>query len=253
MFRLRALLLAAFAVLGSLALFVSRSDANPEIVRLIAPGVWFREGDLADLGHCNNTIIEMKDYLIVVDANFPSGARATMADLRRISPKPVKYVFDTHHHGDHLYGNILWTRSRRHHPRLSGRGGGVEAPRTRPLAGVGQDAPGRRRVEPARPRAAQTGHQRDHVRAQRRLAQSRIPPLRLGPHQGRRLRLPAQGAGPVHRRCRGRTDRTTTPWMPTSATGPPCWPPPASSKSRPSSPATAPPAAATSSPARPSS
>ncbi len=111
MFRLRALLLAAFAVLGSLALFVSRSDANPEIVRLIAPGVWFREGDLADLGHCNNTIIEMKDYLIVVDANFPSGARATMADLRRISPKPVKYVFDTHHHGDHLYGNIVWTRT----------------------------------------------------------------------------------------------------------------------------------------------
>lgn len=111
MFRLRALLLAAFAVLGTLALFVSRSDANPEIVRLIAPGVWFREGDLADLGHCNNTIIEMKDYLIVVDANFPSGARATMADVRRISPKPVKYVFDTHHHGDHLYGNILWTRA----------------------------------------------------------------------------------------------------------------------------------------------
>ena len=25
-------------------------------------------------GHCNNIIIEMKDYLIVVDANFPSGA-----------------------------------------------------------------------------------------------------------------------------------------------------------------------------------
>jgi glyoxylase-like metal-dependent hydrolase (beta-lactamase superfamily II) len=34
-----------------------------------------------------------------------------MADARRISPKPVKYVFDTHHHGDHLYGNILWTRA----------------------------------------------------------------------------------------------------------------------------------------------
>ena len=110
MHRLRALLLAGFAALGGLALLVSRSEANPETVKLIAPGVWFREGDL-DLGHCNNTIIEMKDYLIVVDANYPSGAKAAMADCKRISSKPVKYVFDTHHHGDHLYGNVLWTRA----------------------------------------------------------------------------------------------------------------------------------------------
>jgi glyoxylase-like metal-dependent hydrolase (beta-lactamase superfamily II) len=53
----------------------------------------------------------MKDYLIVVDANYPSGARAALADARRISSKPVKYVFDTHHHGDHLYGNLLWTQA----------------------------------------------------------------------------------------------------------------------------------------------
>lgn len=98
-----------FVLLGTLAFLVSRSDAKPETIGQIAPGVWFREGDLNHLGHCNNIVIEMKDYLIVVDANFPSGARATMADIKRISAKPVKYVFDTHHHGDHSYGNALWT------------------------------------------------------------------------------------------------------------------------------------------------
>ncbi len=108
MVRLRALLLVPFLLLGTLAFLVSRSDAVPNTVKLIVPGVWFREGDM-DLGHCNNIIIEMKDYLIVVDANYPSGAKAAMADAKRISPKPVKYVFDTHHHGDHLYGNPLWT------------------------------------------------------------------------------------------------------------------------------------------------
>ena len=108
--RLRALLLLAFPALGSLALFVSRSDANPETLKIIVPGVWFREGD-TDLGHCNNIIIEMKDYLIVVDANFPSGAHGAMADAKRLSKKPVKYVFDTHHHGDHLYGNSVWTQA----------------------------------------------------------------------------------------------------------------------------------------------
>jgi len=107
--RLRCLLLAIFAALGSLAFFVSQSEANPETVRKIVDGVWFREGDLQQ-GHSNNIIIEMKDYMIVVDANYPSGARATMADVKRLSPKPIKYVFDTHHHGDHLYGNVLWTQ-----------------------------------------------------------------------------------------------------------------------------------------------
>ncbi len=106
----RAFLLLGFAALGGLALFVTRSDAKPETVRIIVPGVWFREGDM-DLGHCNNIIIEMKDYLIVVDANFPSGARGAMADAKRLSNKPVKYVFDTHHHGDHLYGNPVWTQA----------------------------------------------------------------------------------------------------------------------------------------------
>jgi cyclase len=110
MSRLRALLLLIFAVLGGLAFFVSSSQANPETVRIIVPGVWFREGDL-EQGHSNNVIIEMKDYLVVVDANYPSGARGAMADARRISSKPVKYVFDTHHHGDHLYGNVLWTQA----------------------------------------------------------------------------------------------------------------------------------------------
>ena len=106
----RAWLLMGFMGLAAFALFVSRSDANPETIKRVAPGVWFRQGDW-DQVHCNNTIIEIKDYMIVIDANFPSGARATMADVKLLSRKPVRYVFDTHHHGDHIYGNLLWTQA----------------------------------------------------------------------------------------------------------------------------------------------
>jgi len=106
--KLRALVFAAFAFLAAAAFFATRTHAEPDQVRLIVPGVWFREGDMQQ-GHCNNVIIEMKDYLIVVDANYPSGARLAMQECKRISDKPVKYVFDTHHHGDHLYGNPIWT------------------------------------------------------------------------------------------------------------------------------------------------
>src|SRR5579859_7820040 len=104
-------ILGTFVVLASLAFFVTSTGAQPGTVKQIAPGVWFREGDLENQGHCNNIIIEMKDYLIVVDANFPSGARLALAAAKKISSKPVKYVFDTHHHGDHAYGNAIWTEA----------------------------------------------------------------------------------------------------------------------------------------------
>lgn len=77
----------------------------------VAPGVWFVLRDSHNNGLCNNIIIEMKDYLIVVDANYPAGARLTMEEVKALSPKPVKYVFNTHHHSDHLYGNPIWTRA----------------------------------------------------------------------------------------------------------------------------------------------
>lgn len=108
--RLRICVLLAFLVWGGFAVFAPRSQANSENIHIVAPGVWFREGD-QDRGHCNNAVIEMKDYLIVVDANYPDGASGVMRDAKYISPKPVKYVFDTHHHGDHIYGNALWTKA----------------------------------------------------------------------------------------------------------------------------------------------
>lgn len=100
----------AFGVLLSLAFFTSKSTAKPDTVTQILPGVWFREGDLTGHGHCNNIIVEMKDYLIMVDANFPSGAQRALADAKKVSSKPIKYVFDTHHHGDHAYANAFWTK-----------------------------------------------------------------------------------------------------------------------------------------------
>ena len=106
----RAWCAALFAALAMVALFISSTTAQPNTVKQIVPGVWFREGDLKKEGHCNNIIVEMKDYLIIVDANFPSGARLAIAEAKKVSSKPIKYVFDTHHHGDHAYGNPVFTK-----------------------------------------------------------------------------------------------------------------------------------------------
>jgi glyoxylase-like metal-dependent hydrolase (beta-lactamase superfamily II) len=76
--------------------------------RLVAPGVWFLLGD-SSKGYSNTAVIEMQDYLIVVDANYPARARELIAEVKQLSQKPVRYVFDTHAHGDHTYGNSVWT------------------------------------------------------------------------------------------------------------------------------------------------
>ena len=50
-----------FAGLLCLGTFVTQSEAKPDTVKPILPGIWFREGDLTGKGHCNNIVIEMKD------------------------------------------------------------------------------------------------------------------------------------------------------------------------------------------------
>lgn len=110
MVRLHVCFILGLLVWTGFAVLAPPSRAGSETISIVAPGVWFRQGD-RDRGHCNNVVIEMKDYLVVVDANYPSGAEGVMRDIKYMSAKPVKYVLDTHHHGDHIYGNALWTQS----------------------------------------------------------------------------------------------------------------------------------------------
>jgi cyclase len=84
---------------------VRAEDFGPQ---KIADGVWFLLGD-SSKGYSNTAIIEMKDYLIVVDANYPGRAKELLEITKWLSKKPVRYVFDTHAHGDHSYGNSVWT------------------------------------------------------------------------------------------------------------------------------------------------
>src|SRR5512132_952642 len=77
-------------------------------VQTVAPGVYFHEGDIKGHGHCNNGWVIFEDYVLVIDGNFPSGAREIIPKIRAITDKPIRFAFDTHHHGDHAYGNQVW-------------------------------------------------------------------------------------------------------------------------------------------------
>src|SRR2546423_7291601 len=80
-------------------------------VRKIAPDVYFHEGDLKGKGHCNNGWVVFEDYVLVIDGNFPSGAKEVLPKIRAITDKPIRFAFDTHHHGDHAYGNQVWAEN----------------------------------------------------------------------------------------------------------------------------------------------
>jgi glyoxylase-like metal-dependent hydrolase (beta-lactamase superfamily II) len=54
----------------------------------------------------NGAFIINQDDVVVVDTHYrPSWARDLIAEIRKLTNKPVRYVVDTHWHNDHVQGN----------------------------------------------------------------------------------------------------------------------------------------------------
>ena len=60
--------------LTSLAAQTAIDESRVNQVDTVATDVYFHQGDIAHKGHCNNGWIVFKDYVLVIDANYPSGA-----------------------------------------------------------------------------------------------------------------------------------------------------------------------------------
>jgi len=72
----------------------------------LAPGVFFRKAQTEPVfTGCNQGWIVFEDFVLVIDANFPGQAEEVIEHIRRTTNKPIRYVFDTHYHGDHADGN----------------------------------------------------------------------------------------------------------------------------------------------------
>ncbi|MGH7304173.1 MAG: MBL fold metallo-hydrolase [Candidatus Rokuibacteriota bacterium] len=68
--------------------------------QMVADGVWYVTG-----GTHHSVVIEMKDHLIVVESPLNDDrAVAVLAEVRKLSSKPIRYVIVTHHHFDHSGG-----------------------------------------------------------------------------------------------------------------------------------------------------
>ena len=80
------------------------------VITELAPGVYFRKTQTQpEFIGCNQGWVVFKDFVLVIDANFPNQAEEVVKLIRRTTDKPIRYVFDTHYHGDHADGNPIYT------------------------------------------------------------------------------------------------------------------------------------------------
>lgn len=77
----------------------------------LSPGVFFRKAQTEPVfTGCNQGWVEFKDFVLVIDANFPGQAKEVIQLIGQRTAKPIRYVFDTHYHGDHADGNVHYVK-----------------------------------------------------------------------------------------------------------------------------------------------
>src|SRR5262245_56832846 len=89
-----------------LILAAARSEAPA--VRELAAGVFFWQGDHIRKVPANCAWIVFNDYALVIDANFPEGAREILPLIRKSTSNPIRFLFNTHWHLDHSAANRMY-------------------------------------------------------------------------------------------------------------------------------------------------
>jgi cyclase len=95
-------------------LLIARSLSAEELfdIKPVADGVYAAISKPAYKVNCNAVIIFLGDSVLVVDTHSkPSAARALIAQIKKLTDKPVRYVVNTHFHWDHYQGNEAYPSS----------------------------------------------------------------------------------------------------------------------------------------------
>jgi cyclase len=81
-------------------------------VKQLAPNIYAYIQAKATWYWNNAGFIVGNDYVVVVDALATVGLTQKFRDeIKKITDKPVRYLINTHHHGDHTYGNHVFAEA----------------------------------------------------------------------------------------------------------------------------------------------
>jgi glyoxylase-like metal-dependent hydrolase (beta-lactamase superfamily II) len=80
--------------------------ALPFVLKQLGPGVYAAIDGPEHKSGSNAGFVIGDDGVLVVDAFFtPEAATALVGEIRRLTPKPIRYVVNTHYHADHTGGD----------------------------------------------------------------------------------------------------------------------------------------------------
>jgi glyoxylase-like metal-dependent hydrolase (beta-lactamase superfamily II) len=92
----------------------SRTATGVEVQRVqIADGIYqFITAPDGYVPNGNSVVIVNENDVLVFDTfTRPSTARSVLAEIRKITDKPVRYVVNSHHHPDHWSGNEVYAQA----------------------------------------------------------------------------------------------------------------------------------------------
>src|SRR3981189_945049 len=101
-------------LLAILFLFLPASCVADDLfdIKPVADGIYAAIAKPAYKVNCNAAIIFLDDVVLVVDTHSkPSAARALIEQIKKLTPKPVKFGVNTHFHWDHYQGNEAYPSS----------------------------------------------------------------------------------------------------------------------------------------------
>ena len=101
------------ALTSSLLSVAAQSQPAPKKIQ-VAEGVFvFVTPGYGDVGLDGNSVVILaRDGVLVFDSNgTPAAAAAVLAEIRRMTDQPVKYLVHSHWHWDHWYGAEVYQRA----------------------------------------------------------------------------------------------------------------------------------------------
>jgi glyoxylase-like metal-dependent hydrolase (beta-lactamase superfamily II) len=104
---LQSLVLAALVALGSAVSAQAQATTQlPFVLKEVGPGVYAAIDGPEHKAGSNAGFVIGDDGVLVIDAFFTlEAARALVGEIRRLTPKPIRYVVNTHYHADHTGGD----------------------------------------------------------------------------------------------------------------------------------------------------
>jgi cyclase len=98
----------------SFALAQPAQISSPQLpfqLKQIAPKVWAAIDDAKGDAGANAGFVIGDDGVAVIDSfENEAAAKAMLAEIRRVTPLPVKFVINTHYHLDHVAGNAVFAK-----------------------------------------------------------------------------------------------------------------------------------------------